>query len=165
MRLREFRLSSLASIRSTEMELPPLYFPFLLLYLGCAQQEPRTLEQTMEAEPVQPAPLTTTAATEPAPELAHHPLEPTLLYREWAHEPTDSRPAFSIDPDSFHIYMDPQSTYGLAYRLSQDTLEVFEYHEGRTTKGTIVTLNEHEFVVAWVTGDRNAYVPFTKGEE
>ncbi len=44
------------------------------------------------------------------------------------------------------------------YVIRQDTIEVMEYHDGRTSKGRITQLTQDSLKIQWDTGDENDYV-------
>jgi hypothetical protein len=119
---------------------------FLLLALQLVMES--TAQRSGTNEPTQVMEVSTTTAMDPHP-----------LYKTWAHASEPSAPMFRISPSSFDIHYGDTVLTPFTYQLEQDTIEIFEYHDGHTSKGRIATLNEVLLVIEWRTGDRNEYVP------
>lgn len=85
-------------------------------------------------------------------------LNTELLYNTWAHRNRDANPVFRIDPNSFDIFYNSDVPKEFEYRVEGDSIEIFEYHEGQTSKGQILRLSRDSLEIGWSTGDKNEYV-------
>ncbi len=96
----------------------------------------------------------------PAHSTITDPASPTeLLFHPWAHEATNASYAMKFDKVLCRInYGD--SVVSVPYILKRDSIEIFEYHDGLTSKGIIRKLTEDSLIVSWETGDENNYVRY-----
>lgn len=79
-----------------------------------------------------------------------------LLFKSWAHNLEDDKPAFEIDNKAFRIF----NGGTFPFILHNDTIEIFEYHHDETSKGVITKLTADSLIIRWTTGDENKYVPY-----
>lgn len=82
-----------------------------------------------------------------------------FLLKSWAHTSKDDEPAFTIDHEFFRIIYN-DTIANVKYIVEKDSIEIFEYHHGHTSKGTISKLTTDSLVINWSTGDRGRYVKY-----
>lgn len=81
------------------------------------------------------------------------------LFKSWAHETTDEKPAFTVDKKFFRINY-RETTVNVPFIIQKDSIEIFEYHDGQTSRGVIEKLTVDSLIIRWTTGDRNEYVSY-----